>query len=51
MGQPAYIEILLEKQKMNNAKPVGSPVDPGSHLLKATEDEEAVDQQLYPVTV
>ncbi len=47
MGQPAYVKKLLEKQKMSDSKPVGTPVDPGSHLLKATEDEEALDQQLY----
>ena len=43
----AYIEKLLEKQKMNDTKPVGTSVDSGNHLLKATEDEEAVDQQMY----
>ena len=47
MGQPAYIKKLLEKYKMSDSKPVGTPVDPGSHLLKATEDEEALEQQLY----
>ena len=29
---------------MSNSKPVGTPVDPGSHL---TENEEALEQQLY----
>jgi hypothetical protein len=43
-GQPAYIEKLLTK---GNCKPVGTSVDPGKHLLKTTEDEEAVEQQLY----
>ena len=47
IAQPAYIKKLLEKQEMGDSKPVGTPVDPGSHLLKATEDEEAMDQQLY----
>ena len=47
MGQPAYIKKLLEKYKMSDSKPVGTPVDPGNHLLKATEDEEALEQQLY----
>ena len=32
---------------MSDSKPVGTPVDLGSHLLKATEDEEALEQQLY----
>ena len=47
MGQPAYVERVLEKQKMSDSKPVGTPINPGSHLLKATEDEEAVEQQQY----
>lgn len=47
MGQPAYVEKLLVRQKMDDCKPVGTPVDPGSHLMKATEDEEALEQQKY----
>ena len=47
MGHPAYVEKVLEKQKMSDSKPVGTPINPGSHLLKATEDEEAVEQQQY----
>jgi hypothetical protein len=31
---------------MGDCKPVGTPVDPGKHFLKTTEDEEAVEQQL-----
>ena len=47
MGQPAYVEKLLEKQKMSDAKPVGTPMDP-SHLLKVTEEEEeVVEYQQY----
>ena len=44
MGQPAYTERLLAEQGMSDCKPVRTP---GSHLVKATEDEEALDQQLY----
>ena len=31
---------------MSDSKPVG-PVNPGGHLLKATENEEALKQQQY----
>ena len=31
---------------MDDCKPVGTPVSPGSHLVKATDDEDAVEQQL-----
>ena len=44
MEKPTYIKIYLKKHKMSDSKLVGTPVDPG---LKATEDEEAVEQQLY----
>lgn len=32
---------------MSDCKPVKTPVDPGNHLVKATEDEEPVDCELY----
>ena len=51
MGQPAYTERLLAEQGMSDCKPVGTPVDPGSHLMKATEEEEALDQHLYQSSV
>lgn len=47
IGQPTNVNKLLEKQKMSDCKPVGTHVNPGSHPVKATEDEEAVDQQEY----
>ncbi len=47
MGQPAYTKGLLTETGMSDCKPAKIPVDPGSHLVKATEDEKAVDQQSY----
>lgn len=47
MGQPTYVEQLLDAQKMSSCKAVGTPVDPGGHLTSATEEEETVTQQLY----
>jgi hypothetical protein len=47
MGQPAYTEKLLIKMGMADCKPVKTPVDPDSHLVKATEEEVGVDQQVY----
>ena len=41
IGQPAYTKKLLGKQKMGDCKPVGTPVSPGSHLVKATDDGPA----------
>lgn len=47
MGQPAYTKQLLEAQGLSDCKAVGSPVDPGSDLRKATDEEEMVDQRSY----
>ena len=47
MGQPTYTEKLISRMGMSNCKPVSTPADPSNHLMKATEDEEAVDQPLY----
>ncbi len=44
MGQPTYVEQLLDAQKMSSCKAVGTPVDPGGHLTSATEEEETVTQ-------
>ena len=51
MGQPAYTQKLLTKTGMNDYKPVKTPVDPGHRLVKASEDEEALDQPLYQSVV
>lgn len=51
MGQPTYIQKLLTKIGMNDSKPVKTPVDPGHRLVKANEDEEALDQPLYQSVV
>ena len=51
IGQPAYTEKLLAKMGMSDCKPVKTPVDPGNRLVKAAEDEEALDQPLYQSVV
>ena len=47
MGQTAYTERLLAKMGMNDCNQVKTPADPGNHLVKADEDEPALNQQLY----
>ena len=51
IGQPAYTESVLQKFGMENSKPVRTPVDTGTKLVKATDDEECVDQKLYQSAV
>ena len=46
MGQPAYVKTLLEKFNMSDCKPVGTPVDVSSKLVKATDVKVSMDQQL-----
>ena len=50
-GQPAYAKSILQKFGMGNAKPVGTPVDTGTKLVKTTEDSDSVDQGLYQSAV
>ena len=51
MGQSAYTERVLERFKMNEAKPVGTPVDTSVKLTKSSEDSEAINQSLYQSAV
>ena len=51
IGQPAYVESILQKFGMENAKPVNTPVDTGSKLVKSTDESEGVDQTLYQSAV
>ena len=51
LGQPTYTENLLKKFGMQDCKPVGTPVDVGTKLEKATSEEESIDQQLYQSAV
>ena len=51
IGQPGYIESVLEKFGMQDAKAVKTPVSSGSKLVKATEDEEPADQCVYQSAV
>ena len=47
IGQPAYIANLLEIFGMKDCKPVSAPVNVGSKLTKATDDDSCVDQKMY----
>ena len=51
IGQPVYTHNLLQKSGMENAKPVKTPVDTCTKLVKATEDEKIFDQKLYQSAV
>ena len=47
LGQPAYVERLLEKSGMDESKPVSTPVDTSMKFVQATDDEQCTDQQVY----
>ena len=46
IGQLAYAENL-KKFGMDAAKPVSTPVSTEAKFVKATEEDECIDQQLY----
>ena len=43
---PVYIQNILQKFGMADAKVIQTPVNPSLRLKKATEDSECVDQEL-----
>ena len=47
IGQPGYTEKLLERFGMDQAKVVATPVDTGSKLSKATDDDTVFNQRKY----
>ena len=51
IGQPVYTQGILLKYGMEHAKPVNSPVDPSSKLVKAMEESESCDQAQYQSAV
>ena len=51
MGQPKCAERLLARMGMSDCKPVKTPMSPGSQLVKAADNEEALDQQTYQYLV
>ena len=51
IGQPAYTSSVLQKFGMEHAKPVNTAVDTAVKLVKATEEDECVDQKRYQSAV
>ena len=49
--QPTYAEKVLSKFGMDNARPVVTPVDPNSKLIKATDESELHNQPEYQSAV
>ena len=51
VGQQVYTENLLRKFGMESAKPVATPVDCSTKLVKATDSDECIGQQKYQSAV
>ena len=51
IGQPTFTESILQKYGMSEAKPAKTPVSVNSKLLKASEESELVNQNLYQSAV
>ena len=51
IGQPAYTNKLLTKFGMQDCRAVDTALDVSTKLIKATSDDECVDQQLYQSTI
>ena len=51
IGGPTYTLRLLERFGMQDSKPVNTPSDPGSKLVKKTAEDEETDQKMYQAAV
>ena len=51
ISQTSYLEGVLKKFNMNDCKPVSTPMEPGAHFQKRTEEETPFDKQLYQQAV
>lgn len=51
IGQPTHTEKVLSKFGMDNARPVDTPVNPNSKLIKAMDESELHNQPEYQSAV
>ena len=51
VGQQAYTNDLMQKFGMESAKPVATPVDTSTKLVKVTKSDESTDHQQYQSAV
>ena len=47
IGQPTYTKETLKKFTMENSKPVATPAESGSKLMKASDDDQIIDKEMY----
>ena len=51
IGQPSYIEMVLQKFGMNDSTPVNSPVNPDVKLVPCEDANEVYNQPMYQAVV
>ena len=51
IGQPTYTGSIIEKLRLENTKSVATPVSSAVKLIKATEQDELFDANLYESAV
>ena len=51
IGQPSYTKAVLHKFNMENSKTVATPVETGTKLIKATDNDKLFDQETYQSAV
>ena len=51
ISQSTYTREILKKFNMENSKPVVTPVEAGTKLVKTTEEDEPFDQEVYQSAV
>eukprot|EP00794_Sanderia_malayensis_P001116 gene1116-467_t len=51
IGQETYARELIKKFKMEESNAVSTPIQLGSNLVKAVEEDEMFDQEIYQSVV
>ena len=51
LSQPTYTREILRRFGMENSKSIATPVDQGLRLMKATKNDQSVNQELYQSAV
>ena len=47
ISQQRYLESVLQRYGMENCRPISTPLEPGKHFFKLSDDDEAFDKGIY----
>lgn len=51
IGQDVYTQSILERFNMSNSRPVYTPINPGTKLMKTNDSDKRFDNKLYQAAI